>query len=217
MKLVKVCVSAFALGACTFAGQLAKGQNLLANPGFESGNFNGWFLSGSKAFEGVSPDFASLPESGNYSAFFGAVGAYNIISQDIPTTPGDTYNITFWLDNSGGPFADAYVGWGSATVLNIAPTAKFGWTEFGVDAVATGTSTVVSFGFDQDPSYFNLDNTSVVQVPSSGGYQNSGGYPISPEPNDPKASDQGAGLWMTAATLLGVCAAAGWRRRHGIA
>ena len=217
MKLVKVCVSAFALGACTFAGQLAKGQNLLANPGFESGNFNGWFLSGSKAFEGVSPDFASLPEAGDYSAFFGAVGAYNIISQDIPTTPGATYNITFWLDNSGGPFADAYLDWGSTTVLNIAPTGKFGWMEFGVNAVATGASTVVSFGFDQDPSYFYLDNTSVTRWTGSGSdFLNSGGYPISPEPDGPKVPDQGAGWWMTAVTLLGICAAAGYRRRQRV-
>lgn len=217
MKLVRVCVAALALGACSFAGQLAKGQNLLANPGFESGNFSGWTLSGSKAFEGVSPTFASLPESGSYSAFFGAVGAYNIISQDIPTTPGDTYDVTFWLDNSGGPFADAYLDWDSTTVLNIAPTAKFGWMEFGADVVATGTSTVVSFGFDQDPSYFNLDDTSVVQVSSGAGFQNYGGYPISPQPNDPKVPDQGAGLGVTAATLLGVCAAAGYRRRQGMA
>jgi hypothetical protein len=168
------------------------------------------------AFEGVSPNFASAPESGRYSAFFGAVGAYNIISQTIPTTPGDTYNVTFWLNDSGGPFADAYLDWGSTTALNIAPTGKFGWMEFGVDEVATGASTSVSFGFDQDPSYFNLDETSVTLAGEGSDFLNIGGYPMSPEPLDPKVPDRGAGMWMTAATLLGLCGAAGYRRRQGM-
>jgi len=215
MKLVRICGVALAGVVCTFAGQHALANNLLENPGFETGNFSGWTLSGSMAFEGVSTNFASLPESGRYSAFFGAVGSYNIISQDIATTPGDTYNLTFWLDDSGGPFADAYLNWGSTTALNITPTGRFGWMELGVDEVATGTSTVVSFGFDQDPSYFNLDDTSVIQVSPGGGFQNSGGYPTVDPPDDSKVPDQGAGLWVTAATLLGLCAAAGYRRRQG--
>jgi len=129
--------------------QSVQGQNLLANPGFETGDFTGWTLSGSTAFEGVSTSFATTPSSGSYSAFFGAVGSYNIISQTISTAVGDKYNISFALDNSGGPYSEAFVDWGGTQVWDVQPSGTFGWNVLGFNEVATGTSTTISFGFEQ--------------------------------------------------------------------
>src|ERR1039458_10346258 len=101
------------------ASQTASGQNLLVNPGFETGNFSGWTLSGSTAFEGVSSSFATTPYTGFYSAFFGAVGTPNIISQTIATTAGDTYDLSFALNDSGRGPAEAVVNLGGTPVLDI--------------------------------------------------------------------------------------------------
>ena len=131
MKLGILSGIAFAATLGLLAGQSASAQDLLVNPGFETGDFTGWSLSGSTAFEGVSSTFATTPYSGSFSAFFGAVGSYNIISQTIATTVGDQYNISFALDNSGGPYSEAFVNWGGNQVWDIQPTSTFGWTVFG--------------------------------------------------------------------------------------
>jgi len=221
MKLEKIREIALAATLGLFASQAASAQNLLVNPGFETGNFDGWALSGSTAFEGVSTSFATTPNSGAYSAFFGAVGGYNVISQTIATTPGDNYNISFALDNSGGPYSEAFVNWGGTQVWDLQPGGTFGWSVLGFNEVASGSSITVSFGFEQVPSYFNLDDTSVVdltQNPSFAAVDNPSGLasPI-PDPFKPDVilPDQGVGLWASAATLMGLCAVAGYRcRRH---
>jgi len=208
------------------ASQTAQGQNLLVNPGFETGSFDGWTLSGSSAFEGVSTSFASAPNSGSYSAFFGAVGSYNLLSQTIATTVGDTYNLSFALDNSGGPYSEAFVQWGGTQVWDIQPSGTFGWTQLGWNEVATSASTTITFGFQQVPSYFNLDDTSVVDLTphpqAAPPPENQPPYvPVinttelaPPIADPPKVPDQGVGLWASAATLLGLCAVAGYRRRE---
>lgn len=205
-----------------FAGQSANAQNLLVNPGFETGNFAGWSLSGSTAYEGVSSTFATTPYAGSYSAFFGAVGSYNVISQTFATTPGDVYNVSFALDNSGGPFSEANLSWGGSQVWDLKPSSTFGWTEFGLNEQATGSSITVSIGFEQVPSYFNLDNTSVVDLTQNSSFVpvlNTAdiGAPI-PDPTKPDSvtvtPDQGVGLLVSAVTLLGLCAVAGYRSRR---
>jgi len=202
--------------------QTATAQNLLVNPGFETGNFAGWTLSGSTAFEGVSSSFATTPYTGSYSAFFGAVNTYNIISQTFATTAGDQYNISFALDNSGGPYSEVDVDWGGKQVWDIQPTGTFGWTVFGFDELATGSSTTVSFAFRQDPSYFNLDDTSVVDLTGNTAFTAVDNIstlaPPIPDPNKPAyVPDHGAGFWTAAATLLGLCAVAGSQSRQPIA
>jgi hypothetical protein len=204
------------------ACQTVLGQNLLVNPGFETGNFSGWSLSGNAAFEGVSTSFATAPYEGSYSAFFGAVDSYNIISQTINTTVGDQYNISFALDNSGGPYSEAFLDWGGTRIWDLQPAGTFGWTLFGLNEKATSASTTISFGFEQVPSYFNLDDTSVVDLtsPPSGNssfvpvYNTSTLSPPIPDPCKHCVPDQGVGQLTSAVTLLGLCAVASYRRRQ---
>ena len=44
------------------------------------------------------------PHSGNDAAFFGAfsVGSYDQIQQTLATVAGQSYDLTFWLDQDGG-------------------------------------------------------------------------------------------------------------------
>jgi len=207
MKLGNKNWIAFAGMLGLFAGQSAFGilalpQNLLVNPGFETGNWDGWTVSGDPNFEGVSRTFATTPYEGSYSAFFGAVGDYNIISQTIATTIGDTYDISFALFDLGGPSGEAYVDWGGKQVWSLPYTGSFGWTELSWTEVASSASTTIAFGFEQDPSYFNLDNTSVLDVTGNAN-------PII----QTTVPDHGVGLWFSAGILFGLCAAAGCQRR----
>jgi hypothetical protein len=86
------------------------GPNLIVNGGFESGPLGaqaptGWtYLNVFGATFGgeVSNDLSPGPHSGSLYYRDGAVQAYDAITQQIPTTIGSTYNISFFLsDNSG--------------------------------------------------------------------------------------------------------------------
>jgi hypothetical protein len=187
---------------------VAVGPNLLNNPGFETGDFSGWSVAGIQDYDGVSDSLAIKPHSGGYSAYFGAVGDFNQIYQNIATTPGDSYDISFWLANniplngSPGISSEAYVDWGRGQLpgSDLLTTSTFGWTYYSYTATATSSTTQVLFAFEEDPAYFNLDDTSVRDLTFHS--------------NIP---DQPVGLWMTAATLLGLCAVAGSRRRQEVA
>lgn len=83
------------------------GQNLIQNGGFEAGVLGDWdFLNTFGAtFSGVvSTDPSPGPHSGTFYFRNGSVQAYDGITQDIPTTIGSEYTISFWLnDNSDLP------------------------------------------------------------------------------------------------------------------
>ena len=74
---------------------------------------------------------------------------------------------------------------------------------------ATDVTTTVSFAFRQDPSWFNFDDASVVDVSQLDVPFTNTTITIAPS-----VPDQGVGIWTTAATLLGMCALAGYRRRQ---
>jgi hypothetical protein len=81
------------------------GSNLVANPGFESGIVGdsapvGWvylnpFVAAPDPF--VSDLSNPGPHSGANYYRDGAVDGYNEIAQTISTTPGATYDVSFWL------------------------------------------------------------------------------------------------------------------------
>jgi hypothetical protein len=82
------------------------GPNLLTNPGFELGPVGanaptGWTYLNSfgATFAGVVE--ANGPHTGSNNYYDGAVQAYDGITQAIATVIGETYTVTFWLnDNS---------------------------------------------------------------------------------------------------------------------
>jgi hypothetical protein len=66
--------------------------NLITNPGFETGNFNGWpAVSGFLLAQGTV--FGVPPHSGSWQAFTLVSG---ILGQSVATTVGQSYTVDFW-------------------------------------------------------------------------------------------------------------------------
>lgn len=82
------------------------GSNLVANGGFESGIVGnnapvGWTYLNVFGASAAGVVDNNNPHSGSNNYFDGAVQAYDAITQNIATTSGLTYNLSFWLDDNG--------------------------------------------------------------------------------------------------------------------
>jgi len=151
---------------------------LLVNGDFETGNFTGWTTHPAD----VGSDFGVVrqnPHSGNYSARFGAgvEDHYDAIAQDVPTVPGTTYTISFWLYNPTGGASGFIASWGGTELLNLEDPDIFPYTQYTFTETATGSTTTLGFQAYQLPDYYYLDDVSVVANPPGAPYGGSGGHP----------------------------------------
>ncbi len=140
------------------------GQPLVVNGGFETGNFSGWTETGSATYLSVSGT-ASYVHSGSYGAQLGPSGALSYLSQNLATTPGNSYLLSCWLTNpkSGAP-NQFLVQWNGATLYSQTNIPAMAWTNLQFLVTATATATPLQFGFRNDPGYFGFDDVSVTPV-----------------------------------------------------
>ena len=109
------------------------------------------------------PGFGIAPYSGTYSAYFGPVGDTGGIYQDIPTVPGQTYKLDFFLALPVAGTPNSFeVQFGDAILSLTNFPAGFPWAEFSLSDMATDTTTRLEFTFRNDPAYWLLDNVSVT-------------------------------------------------------
>ncbi len=130
--------------------------NLVANCGFETGDFTGWTQSGNLGFTGVASGVAF---SGTYGAYLGPVGSDGYLTQNlwgntftfafrqdpaywyldsVSVTPFsscgagcNTYFIDFWLAHDGGTPNDFTVLFNGVDVgPSLVDFGGFGYTEF---------------------------------------------------------------------------------------
>ena len=174
---------------CTFlAGAALADPNLVVNPGFETGDFTGWMLTGE-----TRPDhsFVSdadtdpgwdewLPHDGAAFAALGAVGSDLSLSQTFATTPGQTYTFSFHLGSDGESPNALTALWDGSTVLALANQpetqghhliggpAAAGYAVYSFTRVASGPTTTIQFDSRNDEGWWALDDVSVtLPEPSS--------------------------------------------------
>ena len=137
--------------------------NLITNPGFETGDFSGWIQFGNVGFTGVD---GGLPHSGSFSAFLGPVGSLGFLSQTLATTPGQGYDLRYFLQSDGGTPNQFQVSWNGSVISNQSNLAAFGYTEFDfLNLLATSPTTPLVFGFRNDPGFLHLDDVAVNATP----------------------------------------------------
>jgi hypothetical protein len=195
-----VCPNAFADSSCD-----AVVGNLLANCGFETGDFTSWTRIDPSNFTGVD---SHNPFTGTYAANLGAEGTQGFLSQTVATVPGSFYDLSFFLENesatddSGSPipvsnmFSVAVTDdLGQTTTLastdNIADSSSYASYQYFF--FGSGTDTV-SFIYQNDPSYFDLDDIILVDPPAPG---------ASPVPEPSSLVLLGSGILGCAGVLRG--------------
>lgn len=140
---------------------------LVQNGDFETGDFTGWTQSGNSSGASVITG-SSYAYSGNYGVELGPVGSLGYLSQTLPTIAGQLYLLSLWFDSPDGQTPNQFlVEWNGKTNFNEANIPAIGWTNMLFVVSATGPSTVLELGFQDDPSYLGIDDISVVRIPAT--------------------------------------------------
>jgi hypothetical protein len=158
--------------------------NLVANCGFETGDFTSWSLSGTDVplalgslygVEGTDPLDGIAPNSGSYQGYFADLDT-NIItlSDTIATTPGLLYQISWYLAQDtpiANPFSNQFsASFGATSLTSQTGFPVQGYTLYTFSATATKASTILSFNMGNDLGEFLLDDVVVTTttIPTTG-------------------------------------------------
>ena len=141
--------------------------NLVTNSGFETGDFTGWSAADLPAWT------CRRPTPGDYGAYLGTTEVPSFISQDLTTTPGSIYDLSFFLQGFetkntshtnvvSGLESTFQVFWNGVMVLNLVNPDPFQYTQFNLTGLAaTGAATNLQFVYSGGGLFFNLDNVAV--------------------------------------------------------
>jgi hypothetical protein len=138
---------------------------LVGNGGFEAGDFTGWTRSGVMTLTGVTGTFAGTdPHGGSFHAHFGPSTGLGFISQNLSTTVGVSYTLSFWLAH---PYTETGTEWqvsmGGSMLMDEQDAGNFAYTQFTFNFTATSSTTALQFGFRTQPFFFFfLDDVSVT-------------------------------------------------------
>lgn len=92
----------------------------------------------------------------------GPVGIPVTLSQTISTAAGQAYTLTFWYRNVGAP-NELLVSWDGAVVYDAIDVDDTPYVQVTVNLPpASSDMTDLTFGFRNDPDFFNFDDV-VVQ------------------------------------------------------
>jgi len=143
------------------AAALSVIDSALPNGGFETGDFTFWSTSGNfqdSFVTGSSP----YVHSGGFGAQLGPIGSLGYLSQSVGTVPGQLYVISFWLYCDGGIPNEFSIAWDGTTLFDQVDIPSVGWNNLQLLAAAPASSPQLQFGFQNDGSWFGLDDIVVV-------------------------------------------------------
>jgi hypothetical protein len=144
---------------------LSIGQNIVANGGFETGNFSGWTVDASST---LLTNRGGFVHSGHHGAALRQSSALGYLSQTLPTIAGQTYLVSLWLDNPknsiGATPNEFQVQWEGATIYDVTNLPFLNWTNLQFTVTADDSGSLLQFGFQDDPYFLGLDDVSVKPV-----------------------------------------------------
>ncbi|MGA3202577.1 MAG: hypothetical protein ABSF12_08795 [Bryobacteraceae bacterium] len=157
--------------------------NLVLNCGFETGDFTSWTIGGST--DNPGGNYYGVDAFDANSGSFGAYMSQDLVddgtapvtlSQTLATAPGGVYLVEFWLEQDTAPtlgYTHAFsASWGGTTIQTLTPTVALPgpvgvFEEYTFMETATTASTLLSFSFENDDSYWSFDDVSASAVPES--------------------------------------------------
>jgi hypothetical protein len=81
----------------------------------------------------------------------------------VPTSAGETYLLSLWLTNPSGETPNEFlVAWNGTTLFDQTSLGVLAWTNLQFIVTATSSSTLLEFGFRDDPAYLGLDDIRVT-------------------------------------------------------
>jgi subtilase family serine protease len=181
----------------SIGAQLAIGQNLVFNGGFETGDFSGWTLVGDTVignyiYNVVVPNgyFPQTVHSGNFGAFLGEGGYRATLTQNLPVTSNQLYQLSFWIANPDTAAGQEFIAsWNGTNLVDLISPVTGGWTNFQFVVAVPSTNVALQFAAENDPNYFGFDDVALTPVP-----------PV----NFSSASFDGTNLQMTWSALAGL-------------
>ena len=127
----------------------------MTNPGFETGDFTGYSVTGPVFIGGGA-------HSGIRTAQFSGINNFGTLTQSIPTVAGQMYNISFFLRNTGGPDNEFKALFGTTQGVDVLNAQPFGYQQFSFQAQASGSTATLGFTGFNNQNTFLLDDISVT-------------------------------------------------------
>lgn len=154
------------LGLFLGAASASQAQNLVVNPGFETGDTTGWVVTGSNYFID-----SGVGHTGLCAAAFGALAPdVDDVSQMLATQTGQQYTLTFFAQTPefnippGTPNALTVYFDGNllAGPFTVPDNGKY--EQYSYAVTATSAASLLRFTVSNDPDYTLLDDISVTAV-----------------------------------------------------